>query len=445
MNKLPVELGKEYIFKINDITSNGEGVAKIDNFTIFINKAIPGDEVLAKIDKLKKTYATATIIKILKYSDSRRSKTFCQFSDKCGGCPYASINYEKQLEIKENLVKDALERIGGFKDLHILPILGSNEFNYRNKAQIKVRDNQLGFYEKRSHNLIPINNCHIQSKSANSLITKIEELIKKFKIPSYNEDTHKGILRDVLIRTNKNNESNIIFVINSDRLPKSSEIVNILKEDTSIVGIYININKQKSNAILGKKTNELFKRKDLVETIGNRKYRISPTSFFQVNSDQTKVLYDVVKKFADLQQDDTLLDLYCGTGTIGLYVSDEETPLVGIEINEDAIADAVYNAELNNFSNYKFYAGKAEELISNLSLKPQCVILDPPRKGCNESLLTYLLERTIPRIVYISCNPATLARDLKILSKNYQIKAIQPVDLFPQTGHVETVALLDLK
>lgn len=440
--EIPVYLNNEYELLINNITSTGEGISQYKGFTIFIDNAVPGDTVLCKIVKIKSNYAVGKIIKILSKSPTRVKNDFCPYEDLCGGCSYSKVNYENQLKFKQQSVKDALERIGGFKDLNIQPIIASKESSYRNKAQFKVNKNGIGFYKKGTHDLINLDSCFLQTTETNYLMKELNNLIKKYNISIYNEKTHQGLLRGILIRTNRENEFIIVLIINGDKLPNQELIINDLKSLNSIVGIYLNINKNKGNKILGNKEITLYKTKDLIETLGTKSFKISPNSFFQVNTEQTEKLYNIVKEYADIQKNETVLDLYCGTGTIGIYVSDNTNKLIGVEIVEDAIKDAIENAKLNNLVNYEFYQGKAEEVISKLTDKPTCIILDPPRKGCDSNLLDYLLKIKVPRIVYISCNPTTLARDLKILSEDYKIEKVQPIDLFPQTGHVETVVLL---
>ena len=444
-DKIPVKLKTSYNLTIQDITSSGEGIAKLDGFTIFINNTVPGDKVKAKIIKIKSNYAIGKIEKFLQISQIRKEKEICQFCNQCGGCPYSNIHYEHQLKQKEKFLKDSLERIGHFKDLNILPIIPSQELNYRNKAQLKVNNSGVGFYQKGSHKIVNLNQCAIQQKEINNIIPLINKIIKEFKIPIYNENSQNGLLKGILIRTNYKGEILIAFILNGNKLPNQNEIVKILKENKNIISAYINENKSKGNRVLGNKNIVLFKKKDLIEKLGNKQFIISPTSFFQVNTSQAKILYDIVKKFADLNENDLLMDLYCGTGSIGIYIANKETNLIGIELNGEAIEDAKKNAQLNGLNNYQFYQGKAEEVINKLSQKPTCLILDPPRKGCDENLLNFILENKIPKIVYVSCNPTTLARDLTVLDHLYKIELIQPVDLFPQTGHIETVVKLLLK
>lgn len=440
-----LKIGQEITAEIIDITSTGEGIAKPDNFTVFIDNTVPGDLVQAKITQIKSSYATAKLEKIINKSNDRRTQSYCPYEEICGGCSFNSLNYVKQLEYKEKTVRDALERIGGFKNLNILPIMGGREFNYRNKAQYKVGEEGTGFYAKRTHNLIAVNDCKIQSDVSNKVLKFVNQLIKEYKISIYNENKHSGLIRGILLRNNKENEVMVVLILNGKNLPHQNEIIQQLKSDPNIISAYININTAKNNTVLGKETINLFEKKPLIETLGDKKFIISPQSFFQVNPEQTEVLYHTVKEFADLKPGENLFDLYCGTGTIGMYCYEEGVQLTGVEINKEAVKDAIKNAQLNNIEKATFLAGKAEVIAPNLESKPDCIILDPPRKGCESSLLELLLDLESKRIVYVSCNPSTLARDLKILSQKYNIIKVQPVDLFPQTGHVETVVLLELK
>lgn len=448
MNKkdIPVKLNNDYQLKVIDITNTGEGIAKVDNFTIFIDNTIPQEEVLAKIVQIKPNYAKAEVLKVIENSPLENKTTFCKYADICGGCSFSRMNYQAQLQIKENEIRNAFRKYKNLANLNILPIIGSNPSHYRNKAQFKVDTNGIGLYKKGTHELIPIDNCNLQYGDYHKIISVLNNIIKNYKISLYDEKTHKGLLRGILLRSNQEEEITITFIINGDTIKNLSSIINTIKEKLpNTIGISLNINKEKKNTVLGKVTKDVYKDKDLIETLGTKKFKISPSSFFQVNTPQAEVLYDTVKKFADLKDGETVLDLYCGTGTIGLYLANDKINLVGIEINSDAVADAKINAHLNNINNAQFYSGKAEDIVSELHIKPDCIILDPPRKGCNKKLIDFLNDLKVNRIVYVSCNPITLARDLELLSLYYNIKEIQPVDLFPQTGHVESVTLLELK
>ncbi|MGI6109811.1 MAG: 23S rRNA (uracil(1939)-C(5))-methyltransferase RlmD [Eubacteriaceae bacterium] len=429
---------------IEDMTATGEGVGKHEGMTVFVDGAVPGDEVSARIGVVKPRYAKAEIKEVIQPSSKRKSDGFvCPNAAVCGGCPFFDVDYAEQLRLKEKQVRDALQRIGGFEDPQVLPVIGmENPYHYRNKAQYKVCSKGLGFYQKGSHQVVPIGSCLTQPENSERIISILNSIIKKNGLTVYNEQTHKGLLRGIIQRTNRKGETMLVFVINGRRLPNEQEIISKLSRDKDIVSVYININREKGNRILGKESRLIYGQEYLTETLGGKQFKLSPSSFFQVNTEQTEVLYGLVRDYANVQPGEALYDLYCGTGTIGIYVADGDTRLTGIEINPEAVADAQENAALNGLTNAEFLAGKAEVIAPELSGKPDCIILDPPRKGCDESLLKLLLELKAPRIVYVSCNPTTLARDLKILAPDYKAEKIQPVDLFPQTGHVETVVLM---
>ncbi len=441
----PVELNKIYPLEITDITSSGEGVAHYKNFTVFVDDTVPGDEVNVKIDKIKPNYASAHVTELIKASDQRKEEPFCPYQEQCGGCSYSLLNYNSQLKQKQKQINDAFEKIGGLDEIEVLPVLPSKELAYRNKAQYQVRPEGIGFFKKGSHELIPISNCLLQSEKSNEILNDVLNFLNAFNLDPYNEETHDGLVRGVLIRTNNEGKASLTFIFNSNDFLYKRELVSYFEDDPDITGIYLNYNTKKGNTILGNETEELYKTEDLTEKLWDKLYRISPTAFFQVNTDQAKVLYDTVKEFADLKADDTILDLYCGTGSIGIYLAGPENELTGVEINSKAINDAIYNASLNKIRNYEYFVGKVEDLTDELNHNYDLVIVDPPRKGLDKKLIKFLLEKNFPKIIYVSCNPATLARDLKDLTKEYKIGKVQPVDLFPQTGHVETVVLLTKK
>jgi len=433
---------------VYDITHTGEGIARYDNLVIFVQGAIPGETVLAEITKMKKTYATAIVKKRITGS-SYAEKPVCPFFERCGGCQWLNMTYDGQLFFKEKRVKDALDRIGKLTSVSIDPIIGmDNPFHYRNKAQYKLSSKGIGFYEKRSHRVVPIDNCINQDPSCADVIATFNLIIEKFKLSVYDERAHKGLLRGIIQRTNQKSENMIILVINSKSLQRKEAIIEeICAGIPNVVSIYVNSNRNKGNVILGKHSTLIYGKPQLLERIGHCEYHISPASFFQVNTKQTKVLYDKVAEFCDLKGEEIVFDLFCGTGTIGIYLADQAKHVYGIEVVKAAVIDAKENARLNNIENIDFYEGRAETathmLIEGKQVKPDIIIVDPPRKGCDGRLIDLMLELAVEKIVYVSCNPSTLARDLALLTEtNYQVEKIQPVDLFPGTGHVETVVLM---
>ena len=444
-----IKVGEKYTMELMDITHSGEGVGRLENMIVFVEGGLPGDVVEVEIKNVKKTYAQGKLLSISQASTERVTPA-CPYFEQCGGCQILHMSYEGQLRAKSKMVKDALQRIGGLKEIDVAPILGMEDpQRYRNKAQFKLDNKGMGFYAKKSHNLVHIQDCLNQPESAADAIKTINALIQDLNLSIYDERTHKGYVRGVLQRTNLQGENMITLIINGKDLSQRQAIVDgILAGIPNVKSIYVNINREKGNVILGKKSLCVNGAARLVEQIGDLSFSISPNSFFQVNSKQTVKLYDTIKAYADLKGTETVFDLYCGTGTIGLYLAGQAKQVVGIESVGDAILDARENAGLNQIENATFHLGRAEDTMLKITkeegIKPDLIILDPPRKGCEESLLAAIIELETPRVIYVSCNPSTLARDLKIMTEaGYAINAVQPVDLFPGTGHVETVVSLE--
>ena len=432
---------------ITGMTQSGEGVGRIENKTVFVEDAVPGDIVSVEIVGDKRTYFKGKCLELVQVSPDRVTPE-CPYFPACGGCQLMHMDYQAQLRFKTQTVADALARIGGLKNIEVLPAIGmKNPRRYRNKAQYKVSREGVGFYAKGSHEVVPVADCLTEPKNCAQVITAFNQFIKTANITLYNETTHKGYLRGIVQRTNRDGETMLVVIINKEKVKlKDTMVQTILKRVPGVKSIYANINTAHSNVVLGKKNILLYGEEKLTETIGSCTYLISPNSFFQVNSGQTEVLYDQVKALAKLTGQEVVFDLYCGTGTIGIYLADQAKEVYGIEIVEDAVRDAKENARLNNCANAFFFAGKSEieapKLVAS-GIVPDLVILDPPRKGCDEKLLAMIGEIKTPRLIYVSCNPATLARDMKILAGyGYQVKQVQPVDVFGETGHVETVVLL---
>lgn len=451
---MEIKKNQDYIIDIVDVGSSGEGIGKIDNFTVFVENTVIGDRVKIKIVKLKKSYGYGKLLDILTQSPNR-VKPECIYSDKCGGCQLQNYNYKTQLEIKQKIVKDNLERIAKLPNIDLPPITGmTNTKNYRNKAQfpVGVKDNkvQIGFYSKRSHNIIDIDNCYINHEINCQIIKILKNFISQYNISVYDEINHKGLIRHILTRIGfKTNQLMVCIIINGNKLPHSSELVENLKAIKNIKSIALNHNTNKNNVILGDKTEILWGSSYINDYIGDIKFEISPTSFFQVNPIQTKILYDKVLEFAELKGNEIVWDTYCGIGTISLFIAKKAKKVYGIEIVKSAIKDAKHNAKINNINNVEFYEGNAEtfipELYENNKIKTDILILDPPRKGCSQKLIDTIVKIKPNKIIYVSCNSATLARDLQILKEYYNISKIYLIDLFPNSIHVETVALLSLK
>lgn len=443
-----LKVGEKYTLELMDITHTGEGVGRINNMIVFVEGVLPGDVAEIQIKNVKKTYAQGKLLKVVEASPERVTPE-CPYFGKCGGCQLCHMSYEGQLRVKSKMVMDALERIGGFNEIKVNPILGmENPKRYRNKAQFKIDKKGMGFYEKRSHDLVHIDDCLNQPDCTAPAIKTINEMMAELKLSIYDEKTQKGYVRGILLRTNLQGENMVTIIVNGKDLSQKDAIIERITQGIpNVKSIFVNINREKSNVILGRKSICVYGSTRLIEEIGDLKFSISPNSFFQVNTKQAKVLYDTVKTMANLTGKETVLDLYCGTGTIGLYLGDKAKKVIGIESIQDAVLDARENASLNQMDNAVFINGKAEDEMLRISkednTKADLIILDPPRKGCEESLLRAIGDQGTKKVIYVSCNPSTLARDLKLMTEmGYEVLEVQPVDLFPETGHVETVVLM---
>ena len=444
--------------KIEDMGVDGEGIGKADGITLFIKDAVIGDVVQAKIMKMKKSYGYARLLEVLTPSPYRVEPK-CPVSRPCGGCQLQALSYDKQLEFKENKVRNNLKRIGGFTDIPMEPIAGMKEpYHYRNKAQFPIgrdKDGKLtaGFYAARTHSLIPVDECYLGAKINEPILGKILQIMEQEHIEPYDEKTHTGLVRHILIRfgfTTK--EIMVCFILNGKKLPKQEKFIAALTEIPGMTSISVNRNEKDTNVIMGEKTITIWGSDYITDYIGDIKYQISPQSFYQVNPAQTKVLYEKALEYAGLTGTETVWDLYCGIGTISLFLAQKAKKVFGVEIVPQAIADAKKNAALNDITNVDFFVGKAEEVYPSYvsehkeEAKAEVIVVDPPRKGCEQSLLSTIVSMAPERIVYVSCDSATLARDLKYLcGHGYELKRVQAVDQFCQTGHCETVVLLSHK
>lgn len=448
----PVEKNQVYTITISDIGTEGAGIGKVDDFTVFVPDTVTGDVASVKILKVKKHFAYGKAIDILEPSPNRQEAR-CQVAHQCGGCQLQHIQYQAQLDWKTKKVKDALERIGGLKGIEVLPTLGmESPWAYRNKAQYPVRmENgqlKIGFFASRSHRVVSTESCDIQDPRNTEILEKLRSFLLDYQIPIYDEESHKGLVRHILIKTGFfTDEIMVCLVINGQKLPHQEKFIEMISEVSGVKSIVLSHNTAKTNVILGYDTTVIYGEDYIIDTIGELKFKISPLAFFQVNPIQTKVLYDKALEYADLQGTETVWDAYCGIGTISLFLAQKAKHVYGVEIIEEAIINARENATLNHMENTTFYAGKAEEVIPRLykeeGIKADTIVVDPPRKGCDEALLTTLVEMAPNKIVYVSCDPATLARDLGYLTQNrYKVEAVQPVDMFPHTTHVETVVQL---
>ena len=439
--------------EIEDCGIDGEGIGKADGFTVFVKDAVIGDTVTAKIIKAKKNYGYGRLMEVLKPSPYRVEPK-CEFARQCGGCQLQALSYDQQLVFKTNKVKGHLERIGGFTDIPMEPIIGMDElFHYRNKAQFPVGRNKegkivTGFYAGRTHNIIENRDCALGVAENKEVLDRVIAHMEKYGIEPYNEATGKGLVRHVLIRYGYfTKEVMVCLILNGNKLPKEEQLVKSLCEIPGMTSITINVNKKHSNVILGEEIRLLWGQEYITDRIGDISYQISPLSFYQVNPMQTQKLYAKALEYADLHGEETVWDLYCGIGTISLFLAQKAKFVRGVEIVPAAIENAKENAKLNGLENTEFFVGKAEEVLPREYKKngvyADVIVVDPPRKGCDETLLETMIEMNPERIVYVSCDSATLARDLKYLcERGYELRKVCPVDQFGMTVHVETVVLL---
>ncbi len=468
---------------IDDIGSDGAGIGKVDGFTLFIKGALTRDTVIAKVMKVKKGYGFARMTKILTPSPFRTAPK-CELARKCGGCQIQELSYDQQLLFKQKRVKDVLLRIGGFseetvqKAMH--PILGMEEpYRFRNKEQLPVGEKDgrpvAGFYAGHTHCIVPVEDCLVGPQENQDILAAILKYMEEYHVPAYREETGTGLVRHILIRSGiYSQETMVCLVINGRKLPKEEALVECLRELPGITSICININTERTNVIMGREGRTLWGKEAIEDTmhvlaaeyeggevcfgdsLRSITYRISPLSFYQVNPVQAERLYSIVRCYAKLTGTEVVWDLYCGVGTIGCFLAEDAGEVYGVEAIPDAIRDARENADQNGITNITFCVGKAEEVLPEYvesKLKAEgktdkkgmvdVVVVDPPRKGCDEVCLRTILDTQPERIVYVSCDPATMARDCKILAAGgYELKEIQPVDQFPHTVHVETVCLL---
>lgn len=437
---------------IVDMSESGSGIGKYNGMAVFVSGATVGDKITAKVLKVKKNYAFAKIEKINEPSKDR-IESDCPVSSKCGGCAYRHITYESECEIKEKRVYDCMKRIGGI-DVKPQPIVKSDKvLRYRNKAQYPIsEDGQLGFYGNHSHRVIPCDDCLLQPFEFSLAAKVMREFISKTHVTVYNEETGKGILRHLYLRKSaQNGEVLILPVINGETLPNSNILIDMLKDTfgDKLSGIVLNVNKEDTNVVLGDKNIILYGKDTLCDELCGVSVTLSPHSFYQVNRDTADLLYKIAGRYADVK-DKTVIDLYCGAGTIGLSLAKDARRVIGVEVVPQAIENAKLNAKNSALKNTEFICADAlcaANTLQEQGVKPDVVIVDPPRKGCDKRLIEIIANSFAPsRVVYVSCDPSTLARDVKVFCDcGYILKEYTPVDMFPRTPHVETVALLTEK
>ena len=453
--------------EITDIGVSGEGIGHVDGYTLFIKDAVIGDVVEAKVMKAKKNYGYARLMKVITPSEYRVEPK-CAFARRCGGCQIQEMSYDRQLVFKDQKIRGNLERIGGFTkdriDTVMQPVVGmEHPFGYRNKAQFPFGTDKegnpiTGFYAGRTHDIIANTDCALGVEQNKEILEIILQYMRENKIKSYDEKTGKGLIRHALIRYGfKTKEIMVCLVVNGKKLPKAERLIEKLIQIEGMTSITISPNTRRDNIIMGDSYEILWGQGYITDYIGNVKYQISPLSFYQVNPVQTEKLYGLALEYADLKGDETVWDLYCGIGTISLFLAQKAKQVYGVEIVPQAIDDAKENAKINAIDNAEFFVGKAEEVLPEYyaeyerehngeTAHADVIVVDPPRKGCDETLLETIVKMQPEKVVYVSCDSATLARDLKYLCANgYEIRMCRGVDQFPQSVHVETVVLLSRK
>jgi 23S rRNA (uracil1939-C5)-methyltransferase len=449
---IPVKKNDYIDVVFEDLTHDGAGVAKIDGYPLFVPNGLPGEKAKVKVIKANKGYGFGRLMELVEKSPYRVEISSSD-THKYGGCQLEHISYEGQLKYKENQVRQVLTRIGKLDDVKVHPILGmDNPWHYRNKAQVPVgeKDGKLiaGFFKPRSHEIVDTDESLIQLPEINEAVHAVKNICNELKISAYNEESHSGVLRHIMARFGKQtDELMVVIVTKTSEIPQKDRLVEeITARLPKVKSIVHNINSKRTNVILGEKTKVIWGSEVIHDYIGKVKFAISALSFYQVNPDQTKVLYNKALEYAELSGEETVIDAYCGIGTISLFLAQKAKKVFGVEVVPEAIEDAKRNAELNGITNAEFAAGEAEVVIPKWYKEgnvADVLVVDPPRKGCDEALLQTIIEMKPKKVVYVSCNPATLARDLRILEDGgYKTVEVQPVDMFPQTTHVECVSLL---
>ena len=446
--------------KIEDMGHDGEGIGKCDGYTLFVKDTVIGDLAEVKVIKAKKNYGYARLMRLIKPSE-HRVEPICPVARPCGGCQLQMLDYAEQLRFKEKKIAENLQRIGGMTEIPMEPIVGmETPFRYRNKAQFPIGQDKngkriTGFYAGRTHQIMENRNCYLGVEQNEEILNRVLTWMEENRVSAYNEETGKGLVRHVLIRfgfTTK--EIMVCLVVNGKKLPAEEKLIRSLTELKGMTSISLSVNRERTNVIMGKEIHCLWGQSYITDYIGNVKYQISPLSFYQVNPAQTEKLYGLALEYAGLTGNETVWDLYCGIGTISLFLAQKAKKVYGVEIVPEAIADAKNNAKINQIENAEFFVGKSEEILPSYyeqyakdhpgeQAHADVIVVDPPRKGCEENLLHTMASMQPDRIVYVSCDSATLARDVKVLGElGYEVKKVRGVDQFPMTCHVETVVLL---
>ncbi|MGG3284125.1 23S rRNA (uracil(1939)-C(5))-methyltransferase RlmD [Paenibacillus solani] len=477
---LPVAKNDEVVIDIIGMNHDGEGVGRAEGYTLFVPGALPGEKVRVRVLKTKKQYGYAKLMELVQASSDRIAAP-CPIYDQCGGCQLQHMSYAGQLAWKRQLVVDNLERIGKLRVVReaagavetrvgdgqdadhsdqegilVRPALGMSEpWRYRNKSQVPIGVTEGGlvggFYARGSHRIVDMETCLIQHEQNDEVVSRVKAIGRKLGITAYNEETGQGLLRHVVVKIGfATKEMMIVLVTNGERIPRVNEWISTIREELPVVvSICQNVNTRKTNVIFGDVTRVLWGREVIHDYIGDVKFAISARSFYQVNPAQTEVLYGKTVEYAGLTGEETVIDAYCGIGTISLFLAQHAKKVYGVEIVKEAIEDARANAELNGMTHVEFEVGASEDVIprwKEQGIEADVIVVDPPRKGCDPRLLETILEMKPERVVYVSCNPSTLARDLRVLEDGgYRTVEVTPVDMFPHTVHVESVALLQRK
>lgn len=453
--EIPIKKGENYILDIVSLGHSGEGVGRYQDFTVFVPHALPGEQVKVNIIEVKKSYAKGRLIAVISAS-AERSEPACSLYQKCGGCQLQHLSYPAQLAAKRQQVVDAVTRIGKITDVDIKPTLGAADpWYYRNKMQFPVglvnNEIAIGCFEQGTHRIVHTENCLIQHKANNIIAQQVRTVLSQLGIAPYDERTGQGVVRHVLGRVGTaSDEVMVVLVTATNELPYKEQVIAQLQAKIpGLASIVQNINNKNTNIIMGNRTITLWGKDTITDSLGDFSFNISARSFFQVNTSQANVLYDKAVEYAALTGTETVIDAYCGTGTITLFLAQKAKKVIGIEIVEPAIKDANENAKRNGVSNVEFIVGDAIDVMPNLykkGIRPDVIVVDPPRAGCERTVLETFVNMQPDRIVYVSCNPASLARDLAILAEyGYKTIEIQPVDMFPQTFHVECCVWLKRK
>lgn len=437
---------------VEDLTSSGAGVVKVGEYPLFVQGALRGERVKVKVTKTLKRYGFAKLEEI-QTASSERQEAPCAVYDECGGCQLQHLTYEGQLEEKRQLVQNTLQKIGRFSTIDVSPVLGmEHPWRYRNKSQVPLQyvngRPAWGFFKQRTHDIVPTETCLIQTEEADRLLEAITNTLPKLHIPLYDEKKHRGVLRHVIVRKGMNTgQVMVVLITNGKKLPAKDRLIElILETEPNVTSIIQNINNQKTNVIFGNESHTLYGEPYIYDTIGDVKFQISDRSFYQINAGQMEVLYKEALEAAQLTGNETVIDAYCGIGTISLFLAQRAKHVYGVEIVKQAIEDARINARLNEMGNATFEVGKAEEVVPRWyeeGIEADVFVVDPPRKGCDATLLETIITHAPKKVVYVSCNPATFARDARILvDGGYQLEKVQPVDMFGHTMHIEVVAVL---